>query len=126
MKRVIRSSTELTNYHNYKESGNPFTYSIHDNGVGNPDNYKAQITEHHPYSEAEYVWARIGYKEPMSIEYIQDGEVIEYEPGYNEEVYSDWRDFFEDEKEYINATIEYVCDILRNYNKDIESIIGYD
>lgn len=125
MKRVIRSSTELTNYHSYKESGNPFTYSIHDNGVGNPDNYKAQITEHHPYSEAEYVWARIGYKEPMSVEYVQDGKVIEYEPGDSVDG-PWWEDFYADGEEYIAAIIRNVCYDLRHYNKDIKAVIGYD
>ena len=124
MKIIAR--TELRNYSNYKIPRYPFEYSIHDNGSDDPDNYKAQISEHHPYSEAEYVWARIGYKGPMSVEYIQSGKVIDYEPGHDENVNSGWRDFFESADEYIRETVEQVCDELKNYNKNVESVIGYD
>lgn len=126
MKRLIKGSSELTNYFNYRRGGYPFTYGIHDNGSDDPDNYKAQIVEHHPYSEAEYVWARIGYKGSMSVEYIQSGKVIDYEPGYGKNANSDWQDFFESADEYIRETVEQVCDELKNYNKNVESIIGYD
>ena len=134
MKRLVKGSSELTNYSNYRCGGYPFTYGIHDNGSDNPDNYKAQIVEHHPYSEAEYVWARIGYKGSMSVEYkgsmsveyIQSGKVIDCEPGYGKNVNSDWQDFFESADEYIREMVEQVCDELKNYNKNVESVIGYD
>ena len=126
MKRLIKGSSKLTNYFNYRRGGYPFTYGIHDNGSDDPDTYKAQIVEHHPYSEAEYVWAKIGYKGPMSVEYIQSGKVIDSEPGYGKNVNSDWQDFFESADEYIRETVEQVCDELKNYNKNIESVIGYD
>lgn len=126
MKRLIKGSSELTNYFNYECGGYPFIYGIHDNGSDNPDTYKAQIVEHHPYSETEYVWARIGYKGPMSVEYIQSGKVIDYEQGYDKEVRSDWQDFFENGDEYIRETVEQVCYELKNYNKDIKAVMGYD
>lgn len=126
MKRVVKEFSKLTNRFNYTIGGYPFKYSIRDNSSNSPDSYKAVIVEHHPYSEAEYVWARIGYREPMSVEYIQNGEVIEYEPGHRKEFRFDWRDFYEDADEYIREMVERVCEELRDYNRNIESIIGYD
>ena len=123
MKIIAR--TELRNYSTYKIPGYPFEYSIHDNGSTNPENYKAQITEHHPYSEAEYVWARIGYKEPMSVEYVQDDKVIQYEQGDSVDG-PWWEDFYANGEEYIAAIKRNVCYDLRHYNKDIKAVIGYD
>ena len=106
MKIIAR--TELRNYSTYKIPRYPFEYSIHDNGSTNPENYKAQITEHHPYSETEYVWARIGYKEPMSVEYVQDGKVIQYEQGDSVDG-PWWEDFYANGEEYIAAIKRNVC-----------------
>ena len=128
MKRIIKAASdfnsELTNFQTYIRNRQKF--AIHQNESTNTNDWKATISEIHPYSEAEYVWARIGYKEPMSVEYIQDGEVIEYEPGHRKEFRMDWRDFYEDADEYIRETIERVCGELRDYNRDVESVIGYD
>lgn len=126
MKRIIKQSSRFTEHYTYRRGGNPFAYGVRSNGAEDPEKYMAQITEHHPYSDADYVWARIGYKEPMSVEYIQDGKVIEYEPGHRKEFRFDWKDFYEDGDEYIRDAIERVCDELRDYNKNIESVIGYD
>lgn len=126
MKRIIKQPSRFSEHYTYRRGGDPFAYSISSNGAETPEAYMAQIVEHHPYSEAEYVWARIGYREPMSVEYIQDGEVIEYEPGHRKEFRMDWRDFYEDADEYIQDTVERVCGELRDYNRDVESVIGYD
>lgn len=117
MKRIVSAgaafNSQLQKYGTYMRGRQK--YSIYENNPDNVIDYKAQITEIHPYDEAEYAWARIGYRGAMSVEFIRDGEVIDkmqlhyYEP-----------DDYESEDEYLDDVIDQVCVELRAINKGIE------
>lgn len=73
--------------------------------------YEAQITEIHPYDDADYYWAKI------------HGHIAEFIQGHKVKssmklpVYVD--EDYEDEAEYLDTIIDIVCRELRKLNKDI-------
>ena len=73
--------------------------------------YAAQITEIHPYDDAEYYWAKI---EGANAKFILDRSVKSSMqlPTFDEDKYAD-------ESEYINTIIDIVCRELRRLNKNI-------
>ena len=139
MKRVINAKDSLQNimssnsissnfsgglkYHDIYYVGNQ-KYSVHHSSLYDPNEVLVQITEIHPYSESEYVWARIGYSDIDEVEFLKYGKVISveyigyYDPdkwGYDQE---GCKSFWEDQ-------IQDICEQLKKYNDGIESMISH-
>lgn len=117
MKRVITSassySSPYTKYNSYQRGRQK--YSVHFNEPENPIDFKAQITEIHPYDDADYVWARIGAKGAMEVEFVQNYKVIDRMQMH----YYDDEDY-ENVDEYYDEIIDRVCIELSYFNKDVE------
>jgi hypothetical protein len=120
MKRIIKATSdfnsELTDFETYTRNRQKF--AIHQNNPADPNNWKATISEIHPYDDAEYLWARVGKRGTLSVEFIQNGKVIDtmqlhyYEP-----------DEYEHEEEYYDEVTDAICLALLNFNKDVEPIM---
>ena len=121
MKRVISSASfnsQVKHYSN-KIVGNQ-KFAIHQNFPKDPNNLKADISEIHPYDDAEYTWARVGAKGTMYVEFIRNGKVIDsLQFGYYDEEYHD-------PKAYIKDVINTVCEELLELNKDVEPIMVHN
>lgn len=84
---------------------------------GQPDEYlgvDAQITEIHPYDDAEYAWVRIQY---ASAEFIQNGKQIDRVPI---PTYADNDEFYEDIEEWLDDTFKQLISMLHDMNIDVQ------
>lgn len=118
MKRIVNASkdfnSQLTEYDTYTRNRQKF--AIHSNSAyGDPNDFKAQITEIHPYDDADYAWARIGARGAMEVEFIKDGRILEKMQlhYYDDEDYENLEQYFDD-------IIDTVCVELRSFNKYVK------
>ena len=128
MKRLIRSLTsqlkstiqssvtaKYTDHYTINVDGQKFSvYTVYGD---DPEKIQFQITEIHPYDDAEYSWAKKDrptgatvYKQGKRYGFIEVRDVEEY---------------FEDEpdarpEDYIKEIIKYTCRELHKLNKDVE------
>ena len=121
MKRVISAASfnsQVTHYSNRIVKNQKF--SIHQNFPKDPNNLKADISEVHPYDEADYAWARIGSKGHMQVQFIRNGKVFDtMQFAYFDEDYHD-------PEAYINDVINTVCEDLLDFNKDVEPVMVHN
>lgn len=124
MKRIIYSSVvdpdESTdrNYMTYTRSGQRFGVHLYSDDPNHPS---FQVSEIHPYDDADYAWARCGYVGPQQVEFIRRGKVFDRMqwPTYDE-------DSYEDSTEYLNDLLDETCVRLLRYNEAVEPrIIHY-
>lgn len=134
MKILIKSSTastkkpvkaskvpSYTGHYTHKLS-NGRRYSVYTMYEGDADNFQCQITEIHPYDEAEYYWIR--KESPASATVYRNGK----KQGYIElrEWDDDAQDEYDDRDEnFIADLVHYMCEELYAYNKDIEPRIDH-
>lgn len=76
--------------------------------------FHAQVTEVHPYDEAEYAWARIGHRCGV-IDYIKNGKIIDTS------YYSDAEDANMSITEWYDSVIDMAIENLLDINKDVKS-----
>ena len=125
MKKLVRivGSSHSDMYTERKEirSGNT-RFSVRYNAIEvSPDanpmdiwrQFCGQVTEIHPYDEAEYTWARIGHR-PGVIEYIRNGKVI------TKSYYMTAEDWDLDTSEWLQTVIDIAIENLLDINKDVE------
>lgn len=77
-----------------------------------------QITEIHPYDDAEYAWARmIG----PQVTFIRDGKILDKMTmaEYDDEYY----DTFD---EYLDDTFDAIAVELRHFNKDVKPVMVHN
>ncbi len=124
MKKVVRASvldperSNDANYMTYTRNGQRFGVHLYDE---NPLEPKFQISEIHPYDDAEYTWARCGFKGCAYVEFINSGKIID---GMQWNYYDE--EDYEDPTEYINEIIDQTCVELLAFNKDVESHMIYN
>lgn len=110
MKRIVKASAYTTYMRNRQK------FAVHQSDIDDPKFYSAQITEIHPYDDADYYWAKI--LPSKKVRFIYKGKVVDtmqlhqYDP-----------DDYESPEEYYDDIIDWVCVELRNLNRDIESRI---
>lgn len=116
MKKLIRSSTTVQaakkydEYLNYTRGRTKFR--IHISRNHEPD-FEAQISEIHPYDEAEYAWAQIDANK--LVKFFKEGKLIDkVQMHYYED------EDHEDVDEYIDDIIDQVCVGLRDINVGVE------
>lgn len=132
MKRLIRSSKELknnsikasatkdyTNHFTYNRSGQQF--SIYSKYNDDPYNFQCQITEIHPYDDADYYWVKKDGPASASVIYEGTGKKVGY---IDVDEYDE--DYYDTPEEYIDAIIDYMCVELRNYNRNINPKIVHN
>lgn len=102
-------------YHSFNWHGQ-VKISVHDNDPKWPDEYVCQVSEIHPYDDADYAWAK--KDSPVSAKIVQSNKVIDtiQLPEWDD-------DSFEDENEYYNDVIDIMARAIRQINKGVESKI---
>lgn len=134
MKKLIRSSVKpVKSRTKIASSRDDYTYSyrvrlgnqefrVYAKYLDDPDNFQCQITEIHPYDNANYYW--IKKDSPASASIIQNGKRVGYEKV--REYDDDAADEYNDEGERFNRDIvKYLCEVLRGYNKAVEAKIDH-
>lgn len=121
MKKLIRSSTEVKaatkkyqNYYRHRRGGFSSDFAIHYNDYGeNPEYFECQVSEIHPYDDAEYAWAR--KDSPTSASVFKGGKLIDTVnlPEWDE-------DSYEDATEYVNEIIDILCTEIGDINSNVE------
>lgn len=130
MKRLIRSSQQInrkfieasstndyTNHFTYNRGGTKF--SIDSKYNDDPYNFQCQITEIHPYDDADYYWVK--KDGPASASLIKGNKRVGY---IDIDEYDE--DYYETPEEYIDAIVDYMCVELRNHNKNIKPEMVHD
>lgn len=118
MKKVVRASvldpeiSRIQDYMTYTLAGQRFGVHILSDDPLYP---KFQVSEIHPYDDADYAWARCGYKGAAYIEFIKSGKKID---GIQWHCYED--EDYEHEWEYLDEIVDQTCRELRHINKDVE------
>lgn len=124
MKRLIRSSQKIskklikasatndyTDRFSYNRGGQKFT--VYSKYSDDPYNFQCQITEVHPYDDADYYWVK--KDGPASARLIKKGKTVGY---IDIDEYDE--DYYEDANEYIRDIIDYMCVELMHHNSSIE------
>ena len=101
----------------YNRGGTKYSVNIEDEDI---NSFKAQISEIHPYDDAEYAWARVGYNGYMNAEFVLDGNIIDR---MQFDYYDD--EYYESEDEYLDYVIDEICVELKHINKDIKPRMLY-
>lgn len=127
MKRLLNiQASSYTNKNRYDEqttlSRGGKRFSVKYNSVDTSPNadpmkmlrtFKAQVSEIHPYDEAEYVWARIGQR-PGIIEYIQNGSIVDVS------YYMTSEDWDVENIEWCDTVIDTAIENLIELNKNVQ------
>ena len=115
MKREISASSQYTDYTSIQHGKQRFSVHYSFNGPYE-GSFVAQISEIHPYDDADYVWAKINAN--GRIDYIKNGRVIDRAqlPDYIEEDY-------EDVNEYYNEMIDMVAVDIMDMNRSIKPVM---
>ncbi len=111
MKRYIRSSTQYPERTTTTVNGQRFSiqYAPFARGI------YAQISEIHPYDDAEYAWAKVD----NSIAYFyKDGKLLDkmHLADYDEDMDGDYEVWWKD-------MIDSVAEELHNMNKDVKPVM---
>lgn len=119
MKRYVRANSTYTSYTTIYHGRQKF--SVH----YTPDEYsgmvQAQITEIHPYDDAEYAWAKI--IGPQAIFY-RNGKQLDKMTigGFDADNYEDDDTAY---NEYLNEVFDDVAVELLNLNKNVKPMISH-
>lgn len=112
-------ATDSSGHHmTYTRNGQKFAVRLYSDDPMNP---RFQITELHPYDDAEYAWAKCGYDGIGYIQFIRSGRKID---GMQCHFYED--DEYESPQEYIDELIDSTCVELLNLNKNVRPRMMYD
>lgn len=108
---ITRPVTE--SYHSFTWRGQ-IKIAVHDNDPSWPGEYVCQVSEIHPYDDADYAWAK--KDGPASAKIIQNGKTVKTInlPEWDE-------DAFETEDEYYDLVVDIMVNAIRGINKSISS-----
>ena len=125
MKRYIKSSSEYPEYINIQHGRQKFSVHINTDGPYE-GSFAAQISEIHPYDDAEYAWAKIGFN--GQVIFYRNGKVEDkmqlagYEPDdYEEQEYGTSA-----VDQYINDCLDIVATELLQMNRDVKPIMVHN
>lgn len=124
MKRLIKASAEYPDYLTIQHGRQKFSVHMNDNGPYE-GSFAAQITEIHPYDDADYAWARIGFN--GQVEFIKSGKVIDkmqlasYDP-------DDYEEYYENASvdTYISDMLDSVAVELMHINRDVKPVMVHN
>ena len=118
MKRLIKASSEYNEYMTIQHGRQKFSVHIsYDGPYGG--SFAAQVSEIHPYDDADYAWARI--KRNGQVEFIKGGEIVDKMqlPRYEEDEY-------ETIDEYYADMLDSVAVELMDINKTVKPRMMYN
>lgn len=118
LEESIESATDVTAVTNqYPEFNTVYhgkqKFAVHSTDMTDVFHFACQVTEIHPYDDADYCWARMG--ENKQVQFIQKGKVIDkmqmhyYEPEDYESPY-----------DYIDDIVDSICVELLQFNRSVE------
>lgn len=116
MKRYIRAATQYSDSTTISHGNKRFF--VHYDPMDQFGGIYAQISEIHPYDDAEYAWAKI---DGLVAYFYQNGKVIDkmHLASYEEE---DW----ETPAEYFDDVLDSVAVELIHINKDVKPIMVHN
>ena len=120
MKKVIKSSAnvDLNLYHTFKLGNKRF--SVHSNDIDNGPTadpmsmlrqFKAQVSEIHPYDDADYAWANLS---KGVVDYYRSNKHID------KSYYGTSDDMNVENEEWCEAVLYAVAENLTDLNRDVE------
>ena len=124
MKRYIKCSSEYPDFITIEHGKRKFAVHINENGPYE-GSFAAQVSEIHPYDDAEYTWAKIGFN--GQVIFYRNGKVEDkmqlaaYEPDDYEEHYGEAA-----VNSYINECLDTVAVELLQMNKDVKPIMVHN
>ena len=111
------SSASVKQYDNYYAVNHgPQRFGVHSSGESDPLFFECQVSEIHPYDDAEYTWAKMGSNK--QVQFIRDGKIQdkmqmhEYEP-----------DDYESVENYYEDIVDSICTELMGMNADVKPIM---
>ena len=121
MKRYIKSSKitdDYTDHYNVKYDWVKF--SVYTKYADDPEMFQCQITELHPYDDAEYAWVK---KDSPT-----DATVYKNGKPYGHIEVREWDEEAEQEykgniQKFINEMVKHLCYELRKFNRDVKPVI---
>lgn len=124
MKRYIKANTEYPDYITITHGHRQFGVHINDDGPYE-GSFAASISEIHPYDDAEYTWAKIGFNGQTI--FYRNGKVVDkmqlasYEP-------DDYEEYYEGAAvdTYINDCLDTVATELLQMNRDVKPIMVHN
>lgn len=121
MKKVIKSNTDLNLYNTFKLGNKRF--SVHSNDIDNGPTadpmsmlrqFKAQVSEIHPYDDADYAWADLS---KGVVDYYRSNKHID------KSYYGTSDDMDVENEEWCEAVLYAVAENLADLNRDVEPLI---
>ena len=118
MKRIIKSSTALELYSTFKQGRKRF--AVHYNNIDNSPTadpmsmlrqFKAQVSEIHPYDDADYAWADLS---KGVVNYYRSNKRIDTS------YYGTSDDMDVENEEWCDAVLYAVAENLTDLNRDVE------
>ena len=121
MKKVIKSNTDLNLYNTFKLGNKRF--SVHSNDIDNGPTadpmsmlrqFKAQVSEIHPYDDADYAWADLS---KGVVDYYRSNKHID------KSYYGTSDDMDVENEEWCDAGLYAVAENLADLNRDVEPVM---
>lgn len=121
MKKVIKSNTDLNLYNTFKLGNKRF--SVHSNDIDNGPTadpmsmlrqFKAQVSEIHPYDDADYAWADLS---KGVVDYYRSNKHID------KSYYGTSDDMDVENEEWCEAVLYAVAENLADLNRDVEPVM---
>ena len=121
MKKVIKSNTDLNLYNTFKLGNKRF--SVHSNDIDNGPTadpmsmlrqFKAQVSEIHPYDDADYAWANLS---KGVVDYYRSNKHID------KSYYGTSDDMDVENEEWCEAVLYAVAENLADLNRDVEPVM---
>ena len=121
MKKVIKSNTDLNLYNTFKLGNKRF--SVHSNDIDNGPTadpmsmlrqFKAQVSEIHPYDDADYAWANLS---KGVVDYYRSNKHID------KSYYGTSDDMDVENEEWCDAVLYAVAENLADLNRDVEPLM---
>lgn len=114
MKKYVKAS-QYNSYFTINHGKQKFSVHINTDGPY-PGSFAAQVSEIHPYDDAEYAWAKVEFN--GLTKFIKEGKIIDKMqlPTYEE-------DDYESVGEYADEMLDSIAVELMNINKDVEQVM---
>ena len=125
MKRYIKASSEYNDYLTIKHGNRQFGVHINEDGPYE-GSFAASISEIHPYDDAEYTWAKIGFNGQTI--FYRNGKVVDKMQlaGYEPDDYEEQEHGTSSVDQYINDCLDTVATELLQMNRDVKPIMVHN
>ena len=126
MKRYIKASSQYPEYVNIQHGRQQFGVHINTEDGPYEGTFAATVSEIHPYDDAEYTWAKIGFN--GQVIFYRDGKVVDkmqlasYEP----DDYEEQEHGTSAVDQYINDCLDTVATELLQMNRDVKPVMVHN